>query len=623
VDEIPLESRLSLQSKMKYSPLFLLRLAVLLPGALVFPAKADVKLPSIFGDHMVLQQEIKVPVWGTAEAGEKIIVTVGDHAASTTADSGGKWRVDLNPFPNGAPATTMTVTGKNTVTFQDVLIGDVWLASGQSNMEASVDYDYNGKVEAAKASDPQIRLFRVARKTSLEPLTEVFSPFNWRPWPGPKLHESDGDHPGLWIVCAPHAAGDFSAVAYFFGKELRAHLNRPIGMIGDYWSGTLAEAWTSMDGLQKGPPFKTYVDAHNQNVATFAKLGPDYEKARAAYMADLKDWETKLDDTMTQFQAAQKAYKAAQAAGTQPLPPTPADRPTLPPKPKAPALPDGGSFGPANLFNGMIAPIIPYAIKGVIWYQGESNTRNKALEYRLLFPRLIADWREKWNEGDFPFLFVQISHFAYAEDNSSALVREAQVRALSSPNTGMAVTVDVPCDDPGHPHDKEDPAKRLALVARHVAYGEKVVSSGPIYQSMKVEGSSIRVNFTAVDGGLIIGQTPYQPPTLGKQLIMPYPTDKLVGFTIAGSDKKFVPADAKIDGDTVVVSSPDVPNPVAVRFAWGDKVEDNLYNKENLPASPFRTDEWNDFKYHDLAPGTVPPSFGPDYFSTASTADTK
>ncbi len=582
-------------------------------------AHADVKLPAIFGDHMVLQQEAKVPVWGMADAGEKVTVTVGDHTATTTANSDGKWRVDLNPFPNGAPATTMTVTGKDTLTFQDVLIGDVWLASGQSNMEASLAYDYNGKNEIPQAKDSQLRLFLVSKKTSLQPLTDVSSPYTWKPWSGARLRESDGDRPGTWIVCAPHAAGDFSAVAYFFGKELRSHLNRPIGVIGDYWVGTLAEAWTSLDGLQKAPPFTTYIDAYQQNLANFPKLDPDYEKAAAAYATDLKDYEVKVDEAMTRFQTAQKAFKDAQKAGTQPLPPAPPDRPTLPPHPKVPISPDGGSMGPANLFSGMIAPLIPYAIKGVIWYQGESNTRSKALEYRILFPRLIADWREKWGEGDFPFLYVQISHFPYASDGTSALVREAQVKTLSMPNTAMAVTVDIPCDDAGHPHDKEDPAKRLALAARHVAYGENLICSGPIYQSMKVEGKSIGISFTQIGGGLIIGHPPYQPLTAFNKPLAPLPTDKLVGFTIAGGDKKFVPADAKIDGDTVIVSSPDVPNPVAVRFAWGDAVDDNLYNKENLPASPFRTDDWNDFKYHALAPGVPPPTFAPETFSSSST----
>jgi sialate O-acetylesterase len=580
------------------------------------PARADVKMMSLFGDHMVLQQEAKVPVWGTADPGEKVTVQVGGHTASTTAGADGKWRVDLSPFPNGMAATTMTVTGKNTLTFQDVLIGDVWVASGQSNMWYPLAGSANGKTEMLQAKDPQLRLFLVAHKTSLQPLADVSSPFSWKLW-DPHVHplESDGDHAGTWVVCEPHNAGEFSGVAYYFGKELRAHLNRPIGLIGTYWPGSMGESWTSLSGLQKDPPFKGYIDAYQKDLANFPTLEPDYEKAETAYVAGLKDYETKVQDAAMQYQLAEKAFAEAQKAGTTPLPPDPGPRPIFPPKPKAPSSPDGGYLQPVVLFDGMIAPLIPYAIKGVIWYQGESNTREKSLEYSLLFPRLIADWREKWGQGDFPFLFVQISHFGYSGDGSSALVREAQLKAaLSVPKTGMAVVVDIPRDDPGHPHDKEDPGKRLALTAFHVAYGENLVSSGPLYQSMKVEGNAIRITFTEINGGLIIGKTPYQPSSLGKTPIVPLPTDKLVGFTIAGADKKFVPADAKIDGDTVLVSAAEVPNPVAVRFAWGDEVEDNLYNKANLPASPFRTDAWNDFKYRELAPGTVPPSFGPEYF---------
>ena len=500
----------------------------------------------------------------------------------------------------------MTVAGKNTLTFQDVLIGDVWLASGQSNMEAAVPYDYRGPEEAKNAKDAQLRFFKVARTPALEPLRDVVSPFNWGR--KPPLHESDGDQSGRWVVCNPNDANNFSAVAYFFGKELRAHLQRPIGLIGSYWGGTVAESWTSLAGLKKAPAFQSYVDAHARNVAEFPKRNAEYQPAQAAYVKALKEYETAVQAAFTKFQADQKALADAKKAGTQPLPPDPGVRPVLPEKPKAPATPEGGHFQPAALFNGMIAPLIPYAIKGVIWYQGESNTREKAPEYRVLFPRLIADWRAHWGEGDFPFLYVQISHFAYAGDESSALVREAQLQALSIPNTGMAVTIDIPNDDPGHPHDKEDPAHRLALVARKVAYGEDIVASGPLYQSITVEGKMIRVRFTVTDGGLVIGQTPYQPPADNKKTPPPYPADKLVGFTIAGADKKFVPAEARVDGDSVVVSAAEVASPVAVRFAWGDTVQCNLYNKEKLPASPFRTDAWDDFPFKELAPGVLPPA---------------
>ena len=571
------------------------------------PIHADVAVPALFGDHMVLQEEMKVPVWGTADPGEKVTVTVGTNVATTTAGSDGKWRVDLAPFADGAPATTMTIAGKNTLTFNDVLIGDVWVCSGQSNMEVPLAYAINAHDVQPKATDPQLRLLQVARKTSLQPLTDISSSYMWgRP---PHVHESDGDHPANWVVCNPHDASNFSGVGYFFGREMRAHLHRPIGLIESAWGGTLAESWTSQDGLQKAPPFTTYIDAYQKNLAAYPQLKPAYDTAEAAYIASLKDYEQKFQAAITQLQTERKAWADADAkakAAGQPEPPQPKLAALT--KPKAPPLPDGGQLQPSNLFYGMIAPLIPFAIKGVIWYQGESNTRDKAYEYRTLFPRMIADWREKWGQGDFPFLYVQISHFGYAGDGSSALIREAQVQALSMPKTGMAVVVDIPCDDAGHPHDKEDVGKRLTLLASNIAYGENVVAMGPLYDSMKVEGGAIRINFTHVGSGLMIGRTPYQPLTFGKTPITPYPDDKLVGFTIAGDDKKFVPADAKIDGNAVVVSSPAVPQPVAVRFAWGDNVEDNLYNKENLPASPFRTDDWTNFIFTREAPGMAPPT---------------
>lgn len=591
--------------------------AVFITLSLGSSATADVRPSAIFGDHMVLQQEARLPVWGTADPGEKVAVSLGDHSNSTTAGPDGRWRVDFAPFPDGTPPTTMTIVGKNALKYDDVLIGDVWLASGQSNMAAPLEYAHNKKEETARAKDRQLRLFLVSKRTSLQPLAEVTSPYNWKPWDGTLRRESEGDHPGTWIVCEPHAAGVFSAVAYFFGKELRQHLERPIGLIGCYWPGTLAESWTSAAALKKDPPFATYVAAYERNLADFPKLNPDYQKAMLVYRADLVEYERKFHEATAKYQGEIRAWQKAAAGATGRAAP---DKPKAPAivKPKAPPTSDGGSLAPANLFNGMIAPLIPYAIKGVLWYQGESNTRSKALEYRVLFPRLIADWRAHWGQGDFPFLFVQISHFPYAGDQSCGLLREAQLKALAVPNTGMAVTVDIPCDDAGHPHDKLDPGLRLALAARHVAYGEALVYSGPLYKSMHVEDRAIRVRFTECGSGLIIGTTPYQPPCFGNKPIAPLPTDKLVGFTIAGEDRKFVPANAVIEGDTVVVSCAEVARPKAVRFAWGDRVECNLYNREHLPASPFRTDEWNDFSYQKLAPGVVEPSFPPPAFSGSS-----
>ena len=552
-------------------------------------AQADVKLPSIFGDHMVLQQEAKLPVWGTADSGEKVTVKVGDHTALATAGNDGKWRVDLEPFPSGTPATVMTVQGKNALHFDDVLIGDVWLGSGQSNMEVELAYAYNAKEDTAKANDTQLRLFKIARTSALEPRSDVVAPWPWwelsqKDWrKTPEANRVNGA--GTWIVCNSESASRFSAVAYFFGKELRARIKHPIGLIECAWGGSPAEAWVSLSGLQKGVPFSKHLAKYEANAAAFPKLNADYAERKAAYDAASRKWGAENAAFNAAMKDWQVAAEKAKAEG-QPVPP----KPSIGARPTAPALPDGGSAGPANLYHGMIAPLVPYGIKGVIWYQGENNTGEASLEYQALFGRLIGDWREKWGQGDFPFLYVQISHFLYLHDVTAPLVREAQLKTMASvPKTGMAVTVDIPADDGAHPRDKIDVGQRLALIARRIAYGEDVVDSGPVYQAMKVEKGAVVISFSHIHGGLVIGTTPYQPPT-----VPPLPKDKLVGFLIAGSDKKWLEADAKIEGDTLVVSSPQVPAPVAVRYGWENGPKCNLYSKSGLPASPFRTDDWQD-----------------------------
>ncbi|MCE0497745.1 MAG: sialate O-acetylesterase [Methylacidiphilales bacterium] len=531
--------------------------------------RADVKMPAIFGDHMVLQQEMTLPVWGTADPGEKVTVTVGAETAAAAADATGKWMVKLPPLSNGSAPATMTVAGKNTLTFSDVLVGDVWVCSGQSNMEFDLggNHSFGGAANAATAvpaaNDPQLRFFVVQKKTALEPVSDVV---------------------GKWEVCTPDSAALFSAVGYFFGQELRHSLNRPIGLIGTYWGGTPAQAWTSISGLQKEPALKAYVDQYNRNVANYPKAMAEQPAKIAAFHTALTAWN---HDVNPGYQAALKAWtdadNKAKAAG-QPEPPKP--QPSTP-MPRPPVGPDGGSNSAANLFNGMIAPLIPYAIKGTIWYQGESNAGNGP-EYRTLFGRMITDWREKWGEGDFPFLFVQLASFDAGPVPNWPYLRESQLKTLSLPNTGMASAVDL-----GdfhnlkniHPLDKLDVGLRLALAAKHVAYGQNLVYSGPIYDSFTVEGNAIRVNFTQTGGGLIIGRPPWIDPS-----VAPWPVDKLTGFEIAAADGNYVPADAKIDGNTVVISSPQVTQPVFVRFAWSNVVKANLYNKEGLPAAPFRTD---------------------------------
>jgi sialate O-acetylesterase len=532
---------------------------------------------------MVLQQAAKIPVWGWADAGEAVTVTLGTTTAKATADASGKWRVDLTPVAMTATPLTLTVTGKNSLKLDDVLVGDVWVCSGQSNMEFGMTRADDAATEIPKANDPLIRLFVVNKDLALDPLP---------------------DTKGQWVLCTPATVAGFSAVGYFFGRDVREKYNRPVGLIATYWGGTPAQAWTSLSALQKDPPFANYINAYNTIVAHFSDASAKYPQAQADYQEQKKQWDA---SDGASYAAAMKewndAVKQAVAAG-QPPPPRP--QPTHP-MPKAPQPPQGGSGTPTVLFNTMIAPIIPYSIKGVIWYQGESNA-GAGIEYRTLFPRMITDWRDRWSEGNFPFLFVQLANLNAPQVKPSeggwALLREAQLMTLALPDTGMAVAVDIGNPTDIHPKDKIDVAQRLFLAARHVAYGETLVYSGPIYDSMKVDGNKIRLTFKDTGSGLQMSTPPWTPTGIP----VPTPTE-LKGFAIAGDDKNFVWANAVIDGNQVVVSSDQVAAPVAVRYDWATNPPGNLYNKEGLPASPFRTDDWVDSMpmAHPPAPAPTPP----------------
>jgi sialate O-acetylesterase len=554
-------------------------------------APADVRMPALFGDHMVLQQDSKIPVWGWADAGEAVTVTLGKQTAQTTADADGKWRVDLKPLATAATPLTLTVTGGNSLKFDDVLVGDVWVCSGQSNMEFDLGgnwgggHTFGGAANAATAvpaaNDPQMRFFVVKNEIALEPEAEV---------------------KGKWKVCAPDSAAVFSAVGYFFGRELRRTLNRPIGLIGTYWGGMPAQAFTSLSGLEKDPPFTHYVDAYRKDLANYPKAKEDYPALLAAYQADLKKWNETVAPIYKPIlrQWREAVDQAAKSGLPPPAEPTPST-----PMPNAPDWPEGAPYTPTVLYNGMIEPLIPYAIKGVIWYQGESNVGN-GLEYRTLFPRMISDWREKWGRGDFPFLYVQLAAYLAPQSKPSeggwAYLREAQLMTLSLPNTGMAVTIDIGNGYDIHPKDKLDAGLRLARAARHVAYKQKLVYSGPIYDSMKVDGNKICLNFKDTGGGLQMSVPPWTPNGKPK----PEPTE-LTGFAIAGAEQNWVWAKAKIVGNTVVVSSDQVPAPVAVRYGWASNPSCNLYNKEGLPASPFRTDDWPESKPAPAQTTVTPP----------------
>lgn len=495
---------------------------LLLAGALV--ARADVTLPAFFSDHMVLQQGVPVPVWGRAAPGETITATLDGREQKTIADAQGAWQVKFPQLKAGGPYV-LTVTGPNTVTINDILGGEVWLASGQSNMQFALEHANNGAQEVAAADFPAIRMFTAAPAVAGTPQQDV---------------------KGSWQVCFPATAKSFSAVAYFFGRELHQQLKVPVGLINSSQGWTPAESWMSRRALESDPDFAYILQRWDGIVA-------NYDRDQQAYLVKKADWD--------------KVSAAAKAAGQDP-----------PPVPKGPIDPNF-IHRASGLWNGAIAPLIPFAIRGVIWYQGETNDQ-RGYQYRKLFPALITDWRRSWGQPDLPFLYVQLAAVlppdAEPKESEWSEVREAQTMALRLPHTGMAVTIDIGEEKDVHPKNKQDVGHRLALWARSGVYGEKLVYSGPLYRSMKVEGDKIRLAFDHVDGGLI---TPHQ--------------EALKHFAIAGADHKFVWATATIDGESVVVSSPAVPQPVAVRYAWANNpVGCNLYNKAGLPASPFRTDDW-------------------------------
>lgn len=529
--------------------------------------QADVRLPAIFGNHMVLQQDVTLPVWGWADPGEKVTVTFGANSAETVAGPDSKWRVNLAPMPTGTPSGTLVIAGKNILTLQDVLVGDVWLCSGQSNMVWKITDEDAKKLTAA--AQGQIRFFQVARKIGL----------------GPRENGK-----GSWTVCKPGAVTLFSAVGALFGGNLLPILNRPIGLIEADWGGTSVQAWTSLPGLQSDPAFAAEVKNYEDAAAHYPGGADEFEAAAAAADKAINEW-AKTMRLDLEYQAALNHWKvASEAAKTakQAAPPRPV---YSIPRPESPKIHENT---PSALFNSLINPLVPFAIKGVIWYQGEANVP-AALEYRKRLATLIADWRAHWKQGDFPFLFVQLPNFRSPpktpqEKSDWSLLREAQLQTLAIPKTGMAVTIDVGSSTDLHPPDKTHVARRLALVARKVAYGEDLVYSGPLFDSVKPEKGQMRVTFKpgTLGGGLIIGSAPEND---GKPQLPPEPV--LRGFAIAGKDQKWVWADAEIEGASVIVSSPEVSEPVAVRYAWADNPIANLYNKEGLPASPFRSDDWN------------------------------
>ena len=655
-------------------------------------ALADVKLPAIISDHLVLSKAARVPIWGKAAPGEQVTVRLNGQVASATAGADGKWSVALDLKASAPGPFEMTVAGKNQVVISDVLVGEVWVASGQSNMDFTVSRTNNAEADIAQSANPLLRVFQVKKNAVAQPLEET---------------------EGKWLAASPETTGGFTAVGYFFAKKLQADLNVPVGVIHTAWGGTPSEAWTSAESIGSVPDLKASSDKQWTAVK-------NYPIKKKAYVEKFPLWLTEnAREDKPVADASIYAGMDVSTAGWVPV--------KFPGLVKADGLPEAGAIwvrrevtlskngqsipltlgidgfdsvywngtllaqttyknfggiwsvhrnGPYNvpaklvnegknilairffspvgptkftrapgvdtftfgdgwlakaeyefppidaaklatappppydmpavqnvassLFNGMISPLFHYAIRGAIWYQGESNA-SRAFQYRTAFPLMIADWRKHWNQGDFPFYFCQLANFQAKKnapgDSNWAELREAQSMTLRLPNTGQAVLIDIGESDDIHLRNKKDAGERLAMIALAKDYNKSLPYSGPVYQSLKIEGNKAILSFQHVEGGLVAKPLAekYDVRSLIKAtapLVRNSPNSALEGFSLCGEDQKWFWADAQIVGDTVVVTSPKVAVPVAVRYGWADNPTCNLYNGAGLPASPFRTDDY-------------------------------
>jgi sialate O-acetylesterase len=490
-----------------------LTLALALGTLAAGEAAAAVSLPAVLGEHMVVQRERPFHVWGKAAPGETVSASFRGVSRTTAADDLGRFSLYLPPSAAGGPFT-LTVSGSSTVRLEDVWVGDVWLAAGQSNMEWTLDAAEGAAAELARANEPQLRFLRANRVVSRYPLDDV---------------ATDG-----WNVATPETAKKFSAVAWFFARQLREHLNVPIGIIDASWGGAPLAAFTPLTTLASDPALEPAI-------------------LHWSRMAD------RNGATQLEIEKEKREAEAARAQGKEP--------------PQAIWRPGLEAWAPAGIYNAMIAPLTPHAIRGAIWYQGESDASpERAPVYPRLFEETIRSWRRAWSVGDFPFLFVQLANWTAGPGNAWPELREAQLRTLAVANTGMAVTIDVGNPKDIHPRDKKTVGTRLALAARALAYREGVPYSGPLFRQATPEGSAVRVYFDQAEG-------------LGTR------GGPVAGFEVAGADLKYVPAEARIEGTTVLVSSSAVPSPRAVRYGWADNPSVSLYNAAGLPASPFRSAE--------------------------------
>jgi len=650
---------------------FLLLAPLVLAACIPPPPAADLQVPSLFTDHMVLQRDKPITFWGWAEPDTKVAVSIAGQTDEAFVGRDSTWHLTLGPFPAGGPHE-LVFAATDTLVFTDVLFGDVWIASGQSNMEWPLSQTQSADRAMRSANYPAIRLFKVNRTVSAQPERKV---------------GAEG-----WRAATPETVPDFSAIAYYFGRKLHQELDVPIGLIQTAWGGTPAEAWTSAEALQPFPSFQASIQELARNPGALAGAAGDYAASVARWLQSLtandagyagpvpawaapemndSNWPTMpvpelwestalpdfdgivwyrtafdlpegwtaqdltlalgpiddIDSTwvngvlvggLGQYNAP-RSYSVPSGllqsknnviavrvvdtgggggfwgeAGSMQLTPQAGigqaplsldgewryqigldfsvggtDRPTPPLQ---------AQNQPTTLYNAMIAPLLPYAIKGAIWYQGESNA-DRAYQYRSLFTTMIQDWRSRWNQGDFPFLFVQLANFMAPQKNPIEAetwpeLREAQTQALSLPNTGMAVIIDIGEADDIHPRNKVDVGLRLARPALRQIYGREMVEAGPLYREMQKEEGAIRLLFDHVGSGLVLR------------------ADTLSGFALAGPDSVWFWAEARIDGESVLVSSPEVADPVAVRYAWANNPIISLFNQEGLPASPFRTDDF-------------------------------
>jgi sialate O-acetylesterase len=507
----------------------------LLTGAMVVTSTA-VELPTMFGDHGVFQRGEAVPVWGWGEAGETVTVEFGGQKAAGKVAADGSWRVELKAMEANAAGQTLKVDGSSSgsVEIKDILVGEVWMASGQSNMQWTLSQTERARQDIPKADHPGLRMFLTKQTTAAEPQRKVA---------------------GSWLETTPANAGRFSAVGYYYGLRLHQELGVPVGIICTAWGGKPSEAFTSREGLMTEPEGKALV--HQLEVAA---RNYNEAKATAAYEKALETWKKKVEEV----KAANKTADPKQQLPRQPQ------------KPSAPKLDPGK---PMAIYNGMIHPWVGYALKGAIWYQGESNA-GRAKQYETIFPQLILDWRRLWKK-ELPFYFVQLANFKKPSTEPGipdewAELQNAQLLTLSLPKTGMAVINDIGMANDIHPTNKLDVGERLARWALAKDYGkDDIVISGPLYKGFKVEGDKVRIDFDQAKG------------------LKSRDGGPLKRFEIAGRDRKWHWAEAVIEGESVVVSSKEVKRPVAVRYAWASNPEGaNLVNGEGLPASLFRTDDW-------------------------------